>query len=178
MEKIKRENPFLYNQIIAGFSRVQKQFYGEQFYGGDQDQKIKSAFGQSTANIDAAIAAVNDTPANTTSFSNRMAQSLKALTKPDSKENTAKYEKELQELDGIFKTVYQNKPITQDLERAMALQSIALRDNMAMAMKYGMTQEKYFSLVPNIIQAMNSGLNNRGYRYNNENTPLNNQTDL
>jgi hypothetical protein len=136
MEVVKKENPLLYNQIIAGFSRVQKQFYGEQFYGGDQDNKIKKAFGQSSANIDAAIAAVNGTPANTTSFSNRMAQSFKSLTIPDSKENTAKYEKELQELDGIFKTVYQNKPITQDLERAMALQSIELRDNMALAMKH------------------------------------------
>jgi hypothetical protein len=65
-----------------------------------------------------------------------MSQSFKSLTIPDSKENTAKYEKELRELDGIFKTVYQNKPITQDLERAMALQSIELRDNMALAMKH------------------------------------------
>lgn len=122
-------------------------------------------FNTPNPSVAAAISALRGTNPNVTSLSNAVSNAISDnfdMSKLVNKEDREKAKQNLKQLDDMFAVVYQNYPLTEVLERSLALASIRNKDYYNELFKDG-TGAKYMEVMPNILSAIKNGLEYRGY---------------
>lgn len=166
LKNLETTNPALFNSVISGFAKLKEEYDNQNLEGVNAAKQVRTAFDftKESASTAAAISALRGTDPNITSLSNSIQQALndnldiKKLVNPEMR---AKAKENLKAIDSIFATVYNNTPITDGIERSVAL--IALGNKDFYKELFTGTKGELAATMPNILKAMENGLEYRGF---------------
>lgn len=167
MSNLEKQNPALFNSVVEGFAKMKQKYDMKDVYGENAYKQVGQMFNFNTPNpsVAAAISALRWTNPNVTSLSNSVSNAISDnfdMSKLVNKEDREKAKENLKQLDDMFAVVYQNYPLTEALERSIALASIRNKDYYSELFKDG-TGAKYMEVMPNILSAIKNGLEYRWY---------------
>jgi hypothetical protein len=117
LKNLEKNNPALFNSVIAGFAKMKTEYDNQELYGENAAKQVGSIFDfrKESAPTAAAISAIRGDSPNITSLSiavqRAMADNMD-MKKLVNAENREKAKENLKKIDQIFGTVYGNMPIT------------------------------------------------------------------
>lgn len=172
MSWLMNENPKMFNDIMTGFKNIYKEKEEYQTYTPENWEKIKKAFTPALMWDDAAIASFYGTAPNSTSLWVAISRWVNDIMWTQNPKGSGKTDVEfkaeqLRFIDDIFRSVYQMHPISESVEKSLALKATEITTTlkaMAKTMWNPWAYSKFLDNMPWITKAIENGLTYRGFR--------------
>lgn len=172
MSWLMNENPKMFNDIMTGFKNIYKEKEEYTRWTPENWEKIKKAFTPALMWDDAAIASFYGTAPNSTSLWVAISRWVNDIMWIENPKGSGKTDVEfkaeqLRFVDDIFRSVYQMHPISESVEKSLALKATEITTTlraMAKTMWSPWAYSKFLDNMPWITKAIENGLAYRWFR--------------